>query len=447
MAITIYGKDGAVKAVLSPGDSSTQAKEIQGDNVLTLSFTLPEYVALDVDDMAEFLGETYRLAERYRPRQKSTLEWAYDLKLYGIESRIKNLLVLNDTDGAQEPVFTLTAPAREHAALVVRCINAGMGGGADWKVGEVSGTENIVIDYEGKYCDEALREIAEKTGAEYWFDGQTVNICRCERGEPLTLGYDNGLVSIDPGTARNVKFYTRLYPVGSRRNIDSSRYGHSRLQLPGGQKYVEVNAEKYGRVDHYETAAFADIYPRRTGTVSSVRSETRKGDDGKDFTIYYFKDSDLPFNPNDYEIAGLVKRVSFQEGSELAGLGNDDNGTYYFETNYNSSTGEFEIITIFPDDDTQLPNDTLVPKAGDRYILWNIRMPDEYYALAEQEFKDAVDAFNSEHAIDIAVFKAPTDHVWVEQTGADLYIGRRVRLESAEYFPESGYREIGRAHV
>lgn len=191
-------------------------------------------------------------------------------------------------------------------------------------------------------------------------------------------------------------------------------------------------------MDHYETAAFADIYPRRTGTVSSVRSETRKGDDGKDFTIYYFKDSDLPFNPNDYEIAGLVKRVSFQEGSELAGLGNDDNGTYYFETNYNSSTGEFEIITIFPDDDTQLPNDTLVPKAGDRYILWNIRMPDEYYALAEQEFKDAVDAFNSEHAIDIAVFKAPTDHVWVEQTGADLYIGRRVRLESAEYFPESG---------
>lgn len=283
-------------------------------------------MALDVDDMAEFLGETYWLAERYRPRQKSTLEWAYDLKLYGIESRIKNLLVLNDTDGAQEPVFTLTAPAREHAALVVRCINAGMGGGADWKVGEVSGTENIVIDYEGKYCDEALREIAEKTGTEYWFDGQTVNICRCERGEPLTLGYDNGLVSIDPGTARNVKFYTRLYPVGSRRNIDPSRYGYSRLQLPGGQKYVEVNAEKYGRVDHYETAAFADIYPRRTGTVSSVRSETRKGDDGKDFTIYYFKDSDLPFNPNDYEIAGLVKRVSFQEGSELAGLGNDDNG-------------------------------------------------------------------------------------------------------------------------
>ena len=40
-----------------------------------------------------------------------------------------------------------------------------MGGGADWKVGEVSGTENIVIDYEGKYCDEALREIAEKTGS------------------------------------------------------------------------------------------------------------------------------------------------------------------------------------------------------------------------------------------------------------------------------------------
>ncbi|MCB6981792.1 hypothetical protein, partial [Bacteroides uniformis] len=76
--------------------------------------------------------------------------------------------------------------------------------------------------------------------------------------------------------------------------------------------------------------------------------------------------------------AGKVKRVSFQEGSELAGLGEEEDGTYYFEVNFDSDTREFEIITIWPyDDDTQLPGDRLVPKAGDRYILWNIRMPDE----------------------------------------------------------------------
>ena len=136
-----------------------------------------------------------------------------------------------------------------------------------------------------------------------------------------------------------------------------------------------------------------------------------------------------------------MKRVSFQEGSELAGLGEEEDGTYYFEVNFDSDTREFEIITIWPyDDDTQLPGDRLVPKAGDRYILWNIRMPDEYYALAEEEYLTAVNRYNAENAVDVSVYKGPTDHVYVERNGIDLYPGRRVRLESTEYFPETGYR-------
>lgn len=442
MLITIYDKVGNPKVELSPNDSSTQATEIQGDNVLTLSFTHYEHIDLDVDDYADFEGERYWLTEKYRPKQKSTKEWSYDIKLYGVESMIKRLLVIKTVDNEEEPVFTLTAPPREHVAMIVRCMNDGMGNITDWKVGQVDGTENIVIDYFGKYCDQALKEIAEKVGAEWWVEGQTVNICKCEHGEPVFMGYDKGLTGIEPTTADNVDFYTRLYPVGSSRNIDREKYGYSRLQLPGGQKYVEMNADKYGRVDHYEADAFADIYPRRTGVVSSVRSEVKTGEDGKPFTIYYFRDDSLPFNPNDYEIGGLVKRVSFQEGSELAGLGDEEDGTYYFEVNYDSDTREFEIITIWPyDDDTQLPGGTLVPKAGDKYILWNLRMPDEYYALAEEEFLTAVNKYNADHNLDLTVYKASTDHVWIEDNGIELSIGRRVRLESEEYFPEFGYRD------
>lgn len=442
MLITIYDKVGNPKVELSPNDSSTQATEIQGDNVLTLSFTHYEHIDLDVDDYADFEGERYWLTEKYRPKQKSTKEWSYDIKLYGVESMIKRLLVIKTVDNEEEPVFTLTAPPREHVAMIVRCMNDGMGNITDWKVGQVDGTENIVIDYFGKYCDQALKEIAEKVGVEWWVEGQTVNICKCEHGEPVFMGYDKGLTGIEPTTADNVDFYTRLYPVGSSRNIDREKYGYTRLQLPGGQKYVEMNADKYGRVDHYEADAFADIYPRRTGVVSSVRSEVKTGEDGKPFTIYYFRDDSLPFNPNDYEIGGLVKRVSFQEGSELAGLGDEEDGTYYFEVNYNSDTREFEIITIWPyDDDTQLPGGTLMPKAGDKYILWNLRMPDEYYALAEEEFLTAVNKYNADHNLDLTVYKASTDHVWIEDNGIDLSIGRRVRLESEEYFPEFGYRD------
>lgn len=441
--ITIYGSDGIAKAQIATDDNSTQVKEIQGDNILTLSFTLYEHIALEVNDYTEFQGERYWLMEQYKPEQLSTVEWKYDVKLYGIESLLKRFLVLNDTDGDDEPVFTLTAPPREHVALIVKSINNGMNNTTDWKVGTVEGTDNIVIDYEGKYCDEALKEVAEKAGnrAEWWCEGQTVNVCRCEHGEEVTLAYGKGLTSLECDMADNVKFYTRLYPIGSSRNIDPERYGHSRLQLPNGEKHIDVNVEKYGIWHHYEADAFADIYPKRVGTVTGVRSEQVTGEDGNPYKIYYFRDDSMGFDPNDYEIGEKVKRVSFQEGSELAGLGDEENGTYYFEVNFNSDTREFEIMTIWPyDDDTQLPNDTLIPKVGDKYILWNIRMPDEYYPLAEQEFKQAVDKYNEEHAIDVSCYKSPTDHVYIEEHGIDLYIGRRVRLESTKYFPETGFR-------
>ena len=439
MLITLYDQYGKVKTTLSPDDTSRQDKEIQGDNVLSLSFTLYDYVSIDVNDYVDFEGEHYWAVEKYLPNEKSTVEWEYNVKLYGIESLIKRFLVLNNADGRNEAVFTLTAKPIDHVRLIVDNINSGMGGTTNFKVGEISGSDNVVIDYFGKYCDEGLKELAEKVGVEWWIEGETLNLCRCEHGEELTLGYSRGLTSLDRDIADNAKFYTRLFPIGSSRNIDPERYGAHRLQLPGGAKYVDVNVERYGIVHHYEQEAFSDIYPRRIGEVSSVRSAVVNDDDGNPFTIYYFKDESLTFDPNDYEIGGLVKHVSFQEGSDLSGLGVDDD--HYFEVNYDSESGEFEIITIWPyDDDTQLPGGQLVPKVHDRYILWNIRMPDEYYGLAEKELESAVTEYNKKHALDVSRYKGETDHVWIEDEGVELYIGRRIRLESREYFPETGYR-------
>lgn len=72
----------------------------------------------------------------------------------------------------------------------------------------------------------------------------------------------------------------------------------------------------------------------------------------------------MNFDPNEYEIGGLVKRVTFQTG-QLAGLGNDEDGEHYFEVNYNSATREFELITIWPyDDDTQVQAECWSRKPG-----------------------------------------------------------------------------------
>lgn len=437
MELKIYDKRNRLRTTLVPDSSSTHHEEVGGDDYLSVSLDSQECVTLELNDWTVWEGRKFWCVETYTPKQTGRRKWTYSMKLYGAASLIKQALMLNTEDS---PVFSYTATAREHVALVVKNLNRWMGGITDWKVGKVEATGNIVVDYsEGLYGNDALKKIADEAGTEWWIEGMTVNVCRCERGDEVTLGYGNGLLSIERDSADNVEFFTRLFPIGSSRNIDPEKYGSSRLLLPSRATYVERNTE-LGIVEHFEQTAFQEIYPRRTGKVSSVRKETKKGDDGKPFDIYYFTDGEMNFDPNEYEIGGLVKRVTFQTG-QLAGLGNDEDGEHYFEVNYNSERREFELITIWPyDDDTQVPGGVLEPKAEDTYILWNVRMPDEYYPIAEEEYATAVEKYMDEHCLDKSVYKCSTDYVALKKRGVVPCMGQRVRLESDRFFA-SGYRE------
>lgn len=437
MELKIYDKRNRLRTTLVPDSSSTHHEEVGGDDYLSVSLDSQECVTLELNDWTVWEGRKFWCVETYTPKQTGRRKWTYSVKLYGAASLIKQALMLNTEDS---PVFSYTATAREHVALVVKNLNRWMGGITDWKVGKVEATGNIVVDYsEGLYGNDALKKIADEAGTEWWIEGMTVNVCRCESGDEVTLGYGNGLLSIERDSADNVKFFTRLFPIGSSRNIDAEKYGSSRLLLPSRATYVERNTE-LGIVEHFEQTAFQEIYPRRTGKVSSVRKVTKKGDDGKPFDIYYFTDGEMNFDPNEYEIGGLVKRVTFQTG-QLAGLGNDEDGEHYFEVNYNSETREFELITIWPyDDDTQVPGGVLEPKAEDTYILWNVRMPDEYYPIAEEEYATAVEKYMDEHCLDRSVYKCSTDYVALKKRGVVPCMGQRVRLESDRFFA-SGYRE------
>ena len=75
MLLTLFDSKGQTKAAFEPNDSSTQDKEIQGDNLLKLSFTLYECISVDVNDYLDYDGERYWATEKYTPAQKSTMEW------------------------------------------------------------------------------------------------------------------------------------------------------------------------------------------------------------------------------------------------------------------------------------------------------------------------------------------------------------------------------------
>lgn len=431
MELKIYNQSGGLKLTVPVTSSSTWNLELMSENALSLSFTVPACVPLQVNDYITLEGVRFSVKKEYKPRKKNSQEYHYSVKFYAPIHDAQQVIYLHLTDGQYEPQFSLDGSPREHLQKWVDNMNR-IYGEERWRIGDVIDAPDGNIEYNNTTCWDALASMAETFSTEWWSDGFYINLCRCERGERVELGYMQGLASLtQTENSDDVKFFTRLIPLGSTRNIDRSRYGFSRLQLPDRAKYVDRNTD-YGLYEHVEEDAFAGIFPHYTGTVSSVRSQERTGNDGKPFTVYYFKDEGMEFDPCDYEIAGLVKQLSFQSG-ELNGRD--------FEANYHSESKEWEIINTYPDEDTQLPGGNLIPHAGDKYIPWNFRMPEAYEKQAEQDYKAAVDDFLSSYSEDTTKYGGDTDYTYIEKHSVPLRLGQSVRLLSEEYFPGSGYRD------
>lgn len=428
MELKIYNRSGELKLTVSTSSSSTWNQELMKEYSVSVSFTHPSYVMLDVEDYVLLEGVKFSIKKEYKPRQKDTQTYSYSVKFYAPIHDAEQVKYLHLTDGAYNPQFSLDGGPREHLQKWVENMNR-IYGREVWSIGDVVVADNRTIEYNNVTCWDAATMIAEAFGTEWWTDGFTFNLSRCEHGEPVELGYMRGLTSLAQSeNSDSVKFFTRLIPLGSTKNIDPSRYGFSRLQLPDRSKYMDRNTN-YGLYEHVEEEAFAGIFPHYTGTVTAVRSEEKAGDDGNKFTVYYFKDSGMQFDPNGNEIAGLVKHVSFQTG-DLAGRD--------FEANYDSKTGEWEIINTYPDDKTQIPGGSLIPAVGNEYIPWNFRMPVEYETQAELDYKAAVDDYLARYSEDVSKYGGDTDYIYIDRNRIPLLPGQRVRLLSDKYFSASG---------
>ena len=399
--------------------------------VVTVNFTTWEFFVLSVGDYVEISGKRFSIKKEYRPKKTDTQKYTYNISFYGREHDMQDLLFcrLNQGEDDLESVFAYDGTPMEMLEKLVANMNRNTDG-VTWRAGQAVTGDRKTINFNGLFCWDAAGEIAGAWETEWWLDGEYLNIGKCEHGERVTLGYMKGLKTglTQNENSNSVKWFTRLIPVGSTKNIDPSKYGYTHLQLPSRDKYIDLNTQ-LGLKEHREEAAFQDIFPHRLGTVSSVRSEEQTNKDGKKYTVYYVKDKDLPFNPDEYMIGGEVIHITFESG-DLSGR--------EFECNWHNDTQEFEIINTYPDENTQIPGGNIIPNVGDTYILTNIRMPDEYYPIAEEQYKQAVDSFLTEYSKDISIYSGDTDYIHVDKNSVPLSLGQRVRLEDAQYF-EAGY--------
>ena len=431
MELEIYDRQGALKRKVSPDSSSRWTEEVGAEFVVTVNFTTWEFFVLSVGDYVEISGKRFSIRKEYRPKKTDTQKYTYNISFYGREHDMQDLLFcrLNQGEDDLESVFAYDGTPMEMLEKLVANMNRNTDG-VTWRAGQAVTGDRKTINFNGLFCWDAAGEIAGAWETEWWLDGEYLNIGKCEHGERVTLGYMKGLKTglTQNENSNSVKWFTRLIPVGSAKNIDPSKYGYTHLQLPSRDKYIDLNTQ-LGLKEHREEAAFQDIFPHRLGTVSSVRSEEQTNKDGKKYTVYYVKDKDLPFNPDEYMIGEEVIHITFESG-DLSGR--------EFECNWHNGTQEFEIVNTYPDENTQIPGGNIIPNIGDTYILTNIRMPDEYYPIAEEQYKQAVDSFLTEYSKDISIYSGNTDYIHVDKNSVPLSLGQRVRLEDAQYF-EAGY--------
>ena len=431
MELAIYNRQGTPKKKVSPDSSSRWTEEVGAEFVVTVNFTTWEFFVLSVGDYVEISGKRFSIRKEYRPKKTDTQKYTYNISFYGREHDMQDLLFcrLNQGEDDLESVFAYDGTPMEMLEKLVANMNRNTDG-VTWRAGQAVTGDRKTINFNGLFCWDAAGEIAGAWETEWWLDGEYLNIGKCEHGERVTLGYMKGLKTglTQNENSNSIKWFTRLIPVGSTKNIDPSKYGYTHLQLPSRDKYIDLNTQ-LGLKEHREEAAFEDIFPHRLGTVSSVRSEEQTNTDGEEYTVYYIKDKDLPFNPDEYMIGEEVIHITFESG-DLSGR--------EFECNWHNGTQEFEIINTYPDENTQIPGGNIIPQAGDTYILTNIRMPDEYYPIAEEQYKQAVDSFLTEYSKDISIYSGDTDYIHVDKNSVPLSLGQRVRLEDAQYF-EAGY--------
>ena len=431
MELAIYNRQGTLKRKVSPDPSSRWTEEVGTEFVVTVNFTTWEFFVLSVGDYVEISGKRFSIKKEYRPKKTDTQKYTYNISFYGREHDMQDLLFcrLNQGEDDLESVFAYDGTPMEMLEKLVANMNRNTDG-VTWRAGQAVTGDRKTINFNGLFCWDAAGEIAGAWETEWWLDGEYLNIGKCEHGERVTLGYMKGLKTglTQNENSNSIKWFTRLIPVGSTQNIDPSKYGYTHLQLPSRDKYIDLNTQ-LGLKEHREEAAFQNIFPHRLGTVSSVRSEEQTNKDGEEYTVYYIKDKDLPFNPDEYMIGDEVIHITFESG-DLSGR--------EFECNWHNGTQEFEIINTYPDENTQIPGGNIIPQAGDTYILTNIRMPDEYYPIAEEQYRQAVDSFLTEYSKDISIYSGDTDYIHVDKNSVPLSLGQRVRLEDAQYF-EAGY--------
>ena len=473
--IEIYGLSGDVIGFALITEEAICHEELMTSDYVQLSWSDNKITCLPAGSYIIYNNERYSLLEPYNPLRENEAEYRYTPQFHSRIMKWDKIpvpLYTYESDGTtvkgREMDWEFTGSPADAMYMVMQAIRNETG--ENWTI-QLSDSilATITISSQSNSIFSLLTSIANECKTEWWADKSTnvLYLSQCKKGTELTLKVGDN-VGVPTVTQSKDGYYTRFYVFGSTRNITQDYQGgqatnhivNKRLTLdpikyPGGYKDTKghfdngvfVSDLQKGEV-FIKTLYFDDVYPKSKLTISDVRARLKYRLDTKgnkvriggtdeepvyeQYAIWYFQISGLNFDPSTI-IEEKELAVSFESG-QLAGR--DFKLTYHEKasvvndsadfTPFNVKAGDFEI-NIDESTGNIIPGMAyIIPQNGDDVILYNIEMPDEYVASAQEELELELDKEMESYTCDNNSYEFDSYPVSFYDDGTDLNIGQSV---------------------
>ena len=467
--ITIKDTLGNVRFSTEINTGSRRKFSLMSEDYILLKFSIEDPVYFKLGDYTDTELGLFELVDLYKPTlNDSTGAYDYELRLDAHYYKWKNkIFKFNPEVGGSEAGWKLTATLDVHLGVFLRNLSA-LGytyKGTPFEVDidtTVAKTSKLIV-YDNTNLIDALTQMAETWECEWWVEDNQIRFGRCEFGDPVDFVINENVERM-PREESKATFATRVYAFGSTRNIPNdyrpvdesvvvNGIVQKRLMMPAGVPYVDAYPDMTTEEAVEDVVIFDYIYPRRTGTMSSVtpmeRTENVENDNGsttqQKYTVYQFKDTGITFS-KDYILPGEELRIVFQTGA-MAGMDfavtfNPDNLPEKLEDgSWNPQAQLWEIVRN-EDYGRMLPADTLIPSNGDTYNLYGFDSTspvfEDMIKRAEEELEEKARDYVEKTKIDPNTYPCTMMSDYMYNDGNvrtnEFTVGARINLINPAYF-------------
>lgn len=463
---TVYSKDGqTVRCVL---DKLEYTGVFMAERACTSTFISDVKINFDVFDYIDYRGERFELELLPTVKKISKHQYSYDLNFVSLKYELERCMMRNivpSDNGIVYPtplVVEFTGTVKYLAERIQACLDAMYGKGV-WSITLADGvdSEEKNISMSNQNCWSALSLVNTEYKLNYFVKGRSVTIGGAEPvvNNVFEYGKGKGLYEIERISDADTGIVTKLRAYGGTRNLDYSypkkpewtdsilpaNYALSplRLMLPsfktdGVTDFVLASNEaiaKYGIREGVIT--YDDIYPSITGmknsagqaideikSVDAITSETQPTftvqlyDLGFDLNESYMPEAQLSMKSGalqGYAFA-IAKIVKASDGSYTLTLGRN--------TLEESDTDNFTV-----------PNKDWNMKAGDRFVLLNILMPQEYIRAAENRLLERAKEYIAKYSSTNYSYNIGVDEIFMARNANfynEIMEGKRLTVNDPE---------------